>query len=128
MGITHVIRGDDHISNTPKQAPLYQALGFDIPKFAHIPLILGEDRQRATPERLGDEPRPVGPQAPDGAEQGTRRHLARIEKEVGDLGVRSDDAQRLGAGAREQLRQSDDPRGHRRTPDVSPATRSRTPR
>ena len=46
LGITHVIRGDDHISNTPKQLPLYKALGFDIPRFAHIPLILGEDRSR----------------------------------------------------------------------------------
>jgi glutamyl-tRNA synthetase len=46
MGITHVIRGEDHISNTPKQIPLYSALGFEIPKFAHIPLILGEDRSR----------------------------------------------------------------------------------
>jgi glutamyl-tRNA synthetase len=46
LGITHVIRGDDHISNTPKQLPLYKALGFDMPKFAHIPLILGEDRSR----------------------------------------------------------------------------------
>jgi glutamyl-tRNA synthetase len=46
MGITHVIRGEDHISNTPKQIPLYDALGFAMPKFAHIPLILGEDRSR----------------------------------------------------------------------------------
>ncbi len=46
MGITHVIRGEDHISNTPKQIPLYDALGFTMPKFAHIPLILGEDRSR----------------------------------------------------------------------------------
>lgn len=46
MGITHVIRGDDHISNTPKQIPLYLALGFEVPKFAHIPLILGTDRSR----------------------------------------------------------------------------------
>jgi glutamyl-tRNA synthetase len=46
MGITHVIRGDDHISNTPKQIALYQALGLPIPLFAHIPLILGEDRSR----------------------------------------------------------------------------------
>jgi glutamyl-tRNA synthetase len=42
MGITHVIRGDDHISNTPKQALLYQALGFKIPIFAHLPLILAK--------------------------------------------------------------------------------------
>jgi len=46
MGITHVIRGDDHISNTPKQLALYKALGIYPPKFAHIPLILGEDRSR----------------------------------------------------------------------------------
>ena len=39
--ITHVIRGEDHISNTPKQILLYEALGADIPKFAHLPLILG---------------------------------------------------------------------------------------
>jgi len=46
MGVTHIIRGDDHISNTPKQILLYNALGFKVPKFAHIPLILGEDRSR----------------------------------------------------------------------------------
>ncbi len=46
MGITHVIRGDDHISNTPKQVPLYEALGFKKPIFCHIPLILGSDRSR----------------------------------------------------------------------------------
>ena len=46
MGITHVIRGDDHISNTPKQIALYQALEVKLPQFAHIPLILGEDRSR----------------------------------------------------------------------------------
>ncbi len=46
MGITHVIRGDDHLSNTPKQILIYQALGFDIPEFAHIPLILGQDKKR----------------------------------------------------------------------------------
>jgi glutamyl-tRNA synthetase len=46
MNITHVIRGDDHISNTPKQILLYQALGLDIPSFAHLPLILGEEGGR----------------------------------------------------------------------------------
>lgn len=46
MGITHVIRGDDHIMNTPKQTPLYEALGYRQPIFCHIPLILGEDRSR----------------------------------------------------------------------------------
>lgn len=46
MGITHIIRGEDHISNTPKQIFLYQALGFPLPKFAHIPMILGPDRSK----------------------------------------------------------------------------------
>ena len=46
MKITHVIRGDDHISNTPKQLAIYEALNFPVPLFAHIPLILGEDRSR----------------------------------------------------------------------------------
>ncbi len=46
MGITHVIRGDDHLTNTPKQVMLYQALGWEIPVFAHVPLILGSDRKR----------------------------------------------------------------------------------
>ena len=46
MKITHVIRGDDHISNTPKQLAIYEALGLPVPLFAHIPLILGEDRSR----------------------------------------------------------------------------------
>jgi glutamyl-tRNA synthetase len=46
MRITHVIRGADHLSNTPKQALLYQALGAAAPVFAHVPLILGPDRTR----------------------------------------------------------------------------------
>ncbi len=46
MNISHVIRGGDHISNTPKQIKLYQALGKPIPKFAHLPLLIGEDGQR----------------------------------------------------------------------------------
>jgi glutamyl-tRNA synthetase len=46
MGITHVIRGDDHLSNTPKQINIYKALGFPIPLFAHIPLILGSDKSK----------------------------------------------------------------------------------
>ncbi len=44
--ITDVIRGDDHISNTPKQILLYQALGRPVPRFGHMPLILGEDKKR----------------------------------------------------------------------------------
>jgi len=46
MGITHVIRGDDHLSNTPKHVLLYRALGWHPPLFAHLPLILGPDRKR----------------------------------------------------------------------------------
>lgn len=46
MAITHVIRGADHISNTPKQILLYRALGEDLPTFAHVPLILGPDGKR----------------------------------------------------------------------------------
>ena len=46
MGVTHVIRGDDHLSNTPKQIFLYRALGLEPPTFAHIPLILGPDKKR----------------------------------------------------------------------------------
>ena len=46
MRITHVIRGADHISNTPKQVLLYRALGADLPVFAHVPLILGQDKSR----------------------------------------------------------------------------------
>ena len=46
MGITHVIRGDDHINNTPRQINMMKALGADIPKFAHAPMILGDDGKR----------------------------------------------------------------------------------
>ncbi len=46
MGITHVIRGDDHINNTPKQMLIYKALGADLPVFAHLPMILGADKTR----------------------------------------------------------------------------------
>lgn len=46
MQITHIIRGDDHISNTPKQLILYKALGFTLPQFAHLPLIMGVDGGR----------------------------------------------------------------------------------
>ena len=46
MDITHVIRGDDHISNTPKQIALYRALGHEPPVFAHVPMILGADGKK----------------------------------------------------------------------------------
>jgi len=46
MEITHVIRGDDHISNTPKQVAIYEAFGWPVPHFAHLSTILGADRER----------------------------------------------------------------------------------
>jgi len=45
-GITHVLRGDDHLSNTPKQILLYRALGEEVPRFGHFPMILGADGKR----------------------------------------------------------------------------------
>jgi nondiscriminating glutamyl-tRNA synthetase len=46
MQVTHVIRGDDHISNTPRQVAIYEAFGWDVPEFAHLSTILGADRER----------------------------------------------------------------------------------
>ncbi|GKT12251.1 MAG: glutamyl-tRNA synthetase [Thiomicrorhabdus sp.] len=46
MGMTQVIRGDDHLNNTPRQINLYEAVGAPVPKFAHIPMVLGEDGSR----------------------------------------------------------------------------------
>lgn len=46
MKITHVIRGDDHLNNTPKQIHIYRSLGYETPKFAHLPMILGADKTR----------------------------------------------------------------------------------
>jgi glutamyl-tRNA synthetase len=46
MEVTHVVRGDDHVSNTPKQVLLYEAMGAPVPAFAHVPLILGPDKKR----------------------------------------------------------------------------------
>ncbi len=46
MGVTHVLRGDDHLSNTPKQLVLYNAFGYEPPMFGHLPLILGADKKR----------------------------------------------------------------------------------
>ncbi|MBL1432626.1 MAG: glutamate--tRNA ligase [Gammaproteobacteria bacterium] len=46
MGITHVVRGDDHVNNTPRQINILKALGADIPKYAHVPMILGDDGKR----------------------------------------------------------------------------------
>ncbi len=46
MNVTHIIRGEEHLSNTPRQLLIYRALGFTVPQFAHISLILGEDRSK----------------------------------------------------------------------------------
>ncbi len=54
MGITHVIRGDDHVNNTPRQILLFRALGYPLPYFAHVPMILGPDRTRLS-KRHGAE-------------------------------------------------------------------------
>ena len=53
MEITHVIRGEDHISNTPKQILIYEALEFSVPLFAHLPLILGLDRSKLSKRHGG---------------------------------------------------------------------------
>jgi glutamyl-tRNA synthetase len=46
MDITHVIRGNDHLNNTPRQIQIYQGLGYPIPKFGHVPMILGPDKKK----------------------------------------------------------------------------------
>jgi glutamyl-tRNA synthetase, bacterial family len=46
MGVTHVLRGDDHVANTPRQVLLYQAFGWDVPNFGHVPMILGPDKAK----------------------------------------------------------------------------------
>ncbi|RKZ41297.1 MAG: glutamate--tRNA ligase [Gammaproteobacteria bacterium] len=46
MGMTHVIRGDDHLNNTPRQINILEALGASVPQYAHVPMILGSDGQR----------------------------------------------------------------------------------
>ncbi|MGE4263009.1 MAG: glutamate--tRNA ligase [Desulfovibrio sp.] len=46
MGVTHVLRGDDHVANTPRQILLYQAFGWDVPEFGHVPMILGPDKAK----------------------------------------------------------------------------------
>ena len=46
MGINLVIRGDDHVNNTVRQIPIYKALGYEVPEFAHVPMILGADKKR----------------------------------------------------------------------------------
>ncbi len=54
MKMTHVIRGDDHLHNTAKQIPLFEALGFEVPTFAHAPLIFTHDREKLSKRKHGD--------------------------------------------------------------------------
>ncbi|MEF2145596.1 MAG: glutamate--tRNA ligase, partial [Desulfovibrionaceae bacterium] len=46
MGVTHVLRGDDHVNNTPRQILIYRAMGWDVPEFGHVPMILGPDKKK----------------------------------------------------------------------------------
>ncbi|MDD3310758.1 glutamate--tRNA ligase [Pseudodesulfovibrio sp.] len=46
MGVTHVLRGDDHVNNTPRQILIYKAMGWDVPRFGHVPMILGPDKKK----------------------------------------------------------------------------------
>ena len=81
MAITHVIRGDDHISNTPKHVLLFEALGAPAPQFAHVPLILGagqEASEQASRRHLGDGVPASGvPSRRDGELPGAARMVAR---------------------------------------------------
>lgn len=54
MGITHVVRGEDHLTNTAKQIAIYQALEFAVPEFGHLPLIFTTDRQKLSKRKHGD--------------------------------------------------------------------------
>ena len=57
MQITHVIRGDDHISNTPKQVVIYHALGAAVPEFLHMPLLFGTDKKKLSKAARRDQAR-----------------------------------------------------------------------
>lgn len=55
MGVTHIVRGEDHIANTPRQILLYEALGYTIPRYAHLPLVLDDSRAKLS-KRRGAQP------------------------------------------------------------------------
>ena len=57
MKVTHVVRGDDHLNNTPKQQLLYEALGLPVPAFGHLPIILGDDGGKMSASRLNERGR-----------------------------------------------------------------------
>ena len=54
MKMSHVVRGDDHLHNTAKQIPIFQALGFEVPTFGHVPLIFTHDREKLSKRKHGD--------------------------------------------------------------------------
>ena len=92
MGVTHVIRGDDHLTNAARQSLLYEAMGWPLPVFAHIPLIHGPDGAKLSKRHgaLGlEEYRAMGYAAP-----GMRNYLARLGWSHGDDEVFSDDEAR----------------------------------
>lgn len=85
MKISHVIRGDDHLNNTPRQMLIYEALGFPVPTFAHLPMILGSDKKRLS-KRHGATA--VGMYRDDGyLPEGLLNYLARLGWSHGDQEV-----------------------------------------
>src|SRR3546814_14373732 len=102
MGVTHVIRGDDHLNNAFRQFHLYRACDWDIPEFAHIPLIHGPDGQKLS-KRHGamgvDAYREMGylPEA-------MRNYLLRLGWSQGDAVIIKITRKRLVRGKRETLR------------------------
>ena len=89
MGVTHVIRGDDHLNNAARQTLIYQALDFEVPAFAHIPLIHGPDGQKLS-KRHGAQA--VGEFADMGyLSEALRNYLARLGWGHGDDEIFSDD-------------------------------------
>jgi glutamyl-tRNA synthetase len=89
MGITHVIRGDDHLSNTARQTLIYQALGWDLPAFAHLPMIHGADGAKLS-KRHGAQA--VGEFAEMGyLPEAMRNYLARLGWGHGDDELFSDE-------------------------------------
>ena len=88
MGVTHVIRGDDHLNNAARQMMIYQAMGWDVPVWAHIPLIHGPDGKKLSKRHgaLGvEEYQAMGYPA-----AGMRNYLARLGWSHGDAEVFSD--------------------------------------
>ncbi len=89
MGVTHIIRGDDHLNNAARQSLIYTALGWDVPKFAHIPLIHGPDGAKLS-KRHGAQA--VGEYADLGyLPEAMRNYLARLGWSHGDDEIFSDE-------------------------------------